>query len=377
MSKIVIVGSGFAGLWAALSAGRLINLSIEKGMQEASNIELYEAEPANMVVPLDDLFNATGIKFIQGIVTSIGTESRELSVASNSGMTPVLAYDRLVQAAGSQAIRPAILGLDDYAYSVDHIEDAIKLHEHLDSLTSLQESRARDTVVVCGGGFAGIGTAAELPWRMRSVLGHEAHVRVVVVDREKHIGPDLGPNPRPAIEAALKDLKVEMKLGSPLAGIDADGVVLASGERIETLTAVWAAGHGRLIMDTNLRVPTVETVFVCGDAAFAATGRIAGHNAAADLLGLPAIPYRQPYYGTCLDLGPESAVLTEGWDCVVRSNGAEAKVIKRYVNGTIIYSPKADARVAFAAADPAFNDPDKAVNIPTLKGFIAEMEAAA
>ena len=81
-------------------------------------------------------------------------------------------------------------------------------------------------------------------------------------------------------------------------------------------------------------------------------GKFAGHNAAADLLGLPTQPYQQPRYVTCLDLGPWGAVLTEGWDRQVRLKGADAKNIKRHINGTLIYPPPADRAEALAAADP-------------------------
>lgn len=43
-------------------------------------------------------------------------------------------------------------------------------------------------------------------------------------------------------------------------------------------------------------------------------GRVAGHNAAAELAGLPTHPYSQPKYVTCLDLGPRGALYTEGWE---------------------------------------------------------------
>ena len=47
-------------------------------------------------------------------------------------------------------------------------------------------------------------------------------------------------------------------------------------------------------------------------------GRVAGHNAAAELVGLPLHPYSQPKYVTCLDIGPWGALYTEGWDRQVR-----------------------------------------------------------
>lgn len=70
-------------------------------------------------------------------------------------------------------------------------------------------------------------------------------------------------------------------------------------------------------------------------------GRSAGHNVAADLLGHPTRPYRQPKYVTCLDLGPWGAVYTEGWDRQVKMKGAEAKRLKNRINTERIYPPRA------------------------------------
>ncbi len=83
-------------------------------------------------------------------------------------------------------------------------------------------------------------------------------------------------------------------------------------------------------------------------------GRVAGHNAAAELLGLPTVRYSQPEYVTCLDLGPWGAVYTEGWERQVKLVREEAKSLKRRINTEWIYPPKADREAALAAADPAF-----------------------
>src|SRR6266566_7912576 len=52
-------------------------------------------------------------------------------------------------------------------------------------------------------------------------------------------------------------------------------------------------------------------------------GRFAGENAARDLIGVPTIPYVQPPYVTCLDLGRSGAVFTRGWERTVELTGAE------------------------------------------------------
>ncbi|KAF2964873.1 hypothetical protein GQX73_g8706 [Xylaria multiplex] len=417
--RIVIVGSGFAGFWAALSARRLISLNAEKGVSKTAEVEvvviapdanlvmrprLYEPNPASMSAPVDDVYRACGVRFIYGIVDTIRTADHEIQMVDRAGVRSVVSYDKLILAAGSRVVRPDIPGLSDYAFSVDQMEEAVKLDRHLQNLASKPPSKGRNTVVVCGGGFTGIEVAAELPGRLRAILGDE-EFHVITVERGQNIGPDLGPGPRPHIVKALEDLKVESKLGTSVVKLDAEGVTLSSGERIETLTAIWTAGvaatplttqvsgkrdkFGRLHVDQDLRVTSAKDVFAAGDAASAAAddsghyakmscqhasplGRIAGYNAAAELLNVPAIPYSQPVYRVCLDLGTAGAVVGEGWEVNVQYTGHVAKPMKQFINTTLIYPPNANTADAFAAADPEFDGSDPAINHPSLNRYLQE-----
>ena len=129
---------------------------------------------------------------------------------------------------------------------------------------------------------------------------------------------------------------------------------------------------GRIVVDSSLRAPAAPEVFVTGDAAAADTGnghralqscqhalqlgRFAGENAARDLLSLPTVPYAQPRYVTCLDLGRSGAVLTQGWDRTVSKTGDEAKALKRRINRVVIYPPAnapGATLLALSSIDPA------------------------
>ncbi|RDW84120.1 NAD(P)/FAD-dependent oxidoreductase [Aspergillus mulundensis] len=393
MQRIVIIGTGFAGMWAALAAKRLIDLNKASDIKvvvvspEAKLVvrpRLYESGAKNMSAQLDTLFNEVDIQFVQGNVTSISPDEQKVQVLKADGEQEDLPYTRLILAAGSRLRKPSIPGLDKHAFSIDTLDDAVKLENHLAILAQQISSPARNTVVVAGGGFTGIEIAAELPVRLRPLLGTE-DIRVIVVERNNEIGPELGANPRPAILAALAAQGVELNLGAAVSSVDEEGVTLSNGEHIESSTVIWTAGPeatpltkdvpdpkdplGRIHVDRTLRAPSAKEIFVTGDAAFADTdgsghyalmscqhamimGRFAGHNAAADLLGLELKPYEQKYYGTCLDLGPSGAVVTEGWDREVRFTGMQAKEVKRYINGTLIYPPAGGMEEVFRAADP-------------------------
>ncbi|SOZ34857.1 NAD(P)/FAD-dependent oxidoreductase [Cupriavidus neocaledonicus] len=399
MSKrILVIGAGFAGMWSALASARLLDQVGRTDVEIALvapkpelhvRPRLYEQNPNGMKAPLQDIFQAVGVRFIQGKVEHIDVANQAVSVAGVGADTPrqLISYDRLVLAAGSRLFRPQIPGLDQHAFNVDQVADAAELEAHIHGLADRRESAGRNTVVIAGAGFTGIETAAEMPARLREVLGEDAAVSVIMVERNAAIGPDLGEGPRPVITQALTELGVTWKLGAGVAAVDAKGVTLENGERIEAETVIWTAGAraseltaqipaerdnlGRLHVDRNLKVKGVEAVFATGDCAYAATddegnfaamscqhamnlGRSAGHNVAADLVGAAPIPYSQPKYVTCLDLGPWGAVYTEGWNRQVKMTGGVAKALKTRINTEWIYPPSANREEALALADPRF-----------------------
>ena len=391
---ILIIGAGFGGMWSALSASRLLD---QHGRNDvtvsvlAPQAELrirprfYETAVQQLKAPLAELFDAVGVNFIQGAVDQIDVVEKRVGYRDGQGRPQVLGYDRLVMASGSGVFRPDLPGLEQHAFDVDQIESANRLEQHIEALAQRPASKARNTVVVAGGGFTGIETATEMPARLRAVLGEDAQVQVIIVDRGNKIGAALGEGISPAIIEACAALGVEWRLNASVAAVDVGGVTLADGQRIEASTVVWTVGvrasaltaqvpgqrdgHGRLHVDDNLKVIGQEHVFATGDVAYAATddlgnhalmtcqhaialGRHSGNNVAADLLGVEPTPYRQPKYVTCLDLGAWGAVYTEGWEREVKLIKYEAKALKQQINSVWIYPPVADRAIALAAADP-------------------------
>lgn len=398
MQTLLIIGGGFAALDAALSAARRRALAgagpetlriamIAPQPHLVIRPRLYEPRPEMMAAPYDDVLAEVEVEFWPGTVTAIDTGARRVTYAPGEGEGErEAAYDSLVVATGSQLFRPPVPGLAEHGFSIDQLADAVALDKHVKALAQRPRSAARDTVVVVGGGFTGIEAASEMPGRLRDALGEDAAVRVVIVERSQTVAPDLGPNPQPIVRQALAEAGIETIPGASVTAIHPDGVVLDSGETIATATVVWSAGMraapivaqvpgehdatGRLVVDACLRAPSAPGVYATGDAARAACdedghvalmscqhakrmGAFAGNNAAAELLGHEAEPYHQRAYVTCLDLGPDGAVFTRGWDRNVELTGAEAKAVKAEINTVWIYPPKPDRDAIFAYAEPA------------------------
>ncbi|MGW4483110.1 NAD(P)/FAD-dependent oxidoreductase [Amycolatopsis sp. NPDC004368] len=216
-----------------------------------------------MRVPLDRVLGPIGVRRVAGTVVGIDTGARTVSAVRRDGTTETLPYDRLVLASGSQVVRPGLPGAE-YLFDIDTLTGAARHDAHLRRLPDREAAPGRFTAVVVGAGFTGLEIATELVGRLNETG------RVVLVERLDAVGPELGEGPRPAIEKALADLGVEVRLGVSLQAVAPDEAHLSDGTVIPTATVVWAAGMtaspltsfiaaekdhlGRLEVDEYLRV---------------------------------------------------------------------------------------------------------------------------
>src|SRR5436190_8156100 len=123
MPSIMIVGGGFAGVWAALAAAALRHMRRARSRDISIHVvsrdpwltirpRLYESSLDHVRVPLDEVLAPAGVEFIRGDVTRIDTAGR-LVVVADAGRARALSYDRLVVAAGSHVSRPPIPGIEN------------------------------------------------------------------------------------------------------------------------------------------------------------------------------------------------------------------------------------------------------------------------
>ena len=390
MTAVVVIGSGFAGLWAGLGAARRLDeLAVPKDTVDITvlspkafhdvRVRNYETDLSSCRVPLADLFYPVGVAHVATEVTAIDTGARTVTTSASG----LYRYDRLVLASGSHVLKPAIPGLQEFGFDVDTYDGALALQQHLRGLADESPTPAAATVVVVGAGLTGIETACELPKRLRALLSRGSVTpRVILVDRSPMVGSDMGASARHVIEQALTDNGVETRTGVGVSTVSERGVTLSSGEQLQAATVVWCAGMrasplteqlpvvrdrlGRVEVDDYLRVVGVPSVFAAGDVAAARMddehlsvmscqhgrpmGRYAGYNVISDLFDEPMLAMRIPWYVTVLDLGPAGAVYTEGWDRAVVSKGAAAKATKVSINTRRIYPPLTGNRGDLLAA---------------------------
>ncbi|MCF3961095.1 NAD(P)/FAD-dependent oxidoreductase [Streptomyces fuscigenes] len=400
MKDILVVGGGFAGVWSAAGAvrtaraagaadGELRVTLVSGGDDLVIRPRLYEEDPGSMRVPLDRVLGPIGVRRVTATVTGIDTGAHCVRAVGRDGAELTLTYDRLVLAAGSRLVRPPFPGAE-HVFDVDTLPAATALDHHLRRLPRRTSEAGRYTAVVVGAGFTGVEVATVLGERLGTVagpLGAGEDVRVVLVDRADVLGPELGPGPRPEIEKAVDELKIERRLGRTVSSVSPEGVVLSDGETIPAATVVWTAGmiaspltaqvpgerdrQGRLAVDAYMRVTGVPDVYAAGDAAAAPAeeghvtiqscqhaqpmGKCAGHNVAAELLGTDPMPFASDPYSNALDLGSAGAVLTNGWERTVTATGPVAKTMKQDINTKWIYPAVDDPELILAQAGRLLN----------------------
>src|SRR5262245_27334502 len=139
VKRILVLGSGFAGLWSAVGAARKLD-ELGYGPEAVQvtvvnrdgfhNIRVRDYEPdlPPVRVPLDDVLVPIGVQRVEGEVTGIDLAAQTVAVATTGGQL-TLPYDRLVFALGSQVLlRPNVAGLAEYAFDVDTYNGGTRLN---------------------------------------------------------------------------------------------------------------------------------------------------------------------------------------------------------------------------------------------------------
>src|SRR5262245_34384637 len=166
MTRILVLGGGFAGLWAAIGAARKLDelgalgaeieiLVVDRNAYHNIRVRNYEIDLGNVAIPLGEVLDPIGIHHLTAEVQAIDAAKKQVAVTTRGGQQ-ILAYDRLVLALGSELVRPDIPGLATNAFDVDTYSAATRLNAHIAALRTSPMSPGRSTVVVVGAGFTGI-----------------------------------------------------------------------------------------------------------------------------------------------------------------------------------------------------------------------------
>ena len=298
-ARILVVGGGYGGLFTAMGlagAGAVTLVSNEDHFLHAPLLYEYmsgEVEAWHIAPPYRELLDER-IKFVQGAVTDVDLDRREVTIA---GRVRRFAYDYLILAVGGVTNFWGVEGAEQNTLPFRKIRHADDLRQRMiDTLDSIQpdaapqDARRAATFVVVGGGASGIELATKMSdllrdaFRRRSLKGEP---RVIVAEMSKEIVPGMESDLRAAIEKALAEKRVEVHTETRVIAVGPDSVVFEhAGERqtIESSGTIWTAGvrvnplvekldvektrQGLIVVEPSLQVRGRKGVFALGDIAY-------------------------------------------------------------------------------------------------------------
>jgi NADH:quinone reductase (non-electrogenic) len=303
--RVVIVGGGFGGLYTALELERTLARAadVEVTLINKDNFFLFtpmlhevaasDIDLTNIVSPIRALLRH--VRFFQGDVTAIDLHARTLTVSHGfDGHAHAIEYDYLLIALGSITNFHGLPGLEEHALTMKTLGDAIHLRNtviaHLEEADTECQQHLRQqllTMVVAGGGFAGVETAAGVYDFMIDSLTfyptlRRKDVRLVLVHSGHTILPELGEELGQYAQHKLLARGIDIVTGTRVAAVDDEGVTLANGAHIPASMVLWTAGtspnpllrsvspqlsNGRLIVNEFLEVVGAERVWALGDCA--------------------------------------------------------------------------------------------------------------
>src|SRR5512145_288029 len=263
-TRIVILGGGFGGIYAALRFEKALasDPTLEVTLVNRENFFLFtpmlhevaasDLDMTDIVSPIRTLVRR--VKFVQGEVEAINLEARQIVVSHGSDAHGhELDYDHLVIGLGAITNFYDLPGVEERALTMKSLGDAIALRNRL--IECLEEAdpeccRVKApllTFVVAGGGFAGVETVAAVNDFVREALEFypnlsEAQLRVVLVHDGSVILPELGERLGTYAQKKLIERKVEIRVNAKIAGMSETGVKLGDGTVIPAKTLVWTAG---------------------------------------------------------------------------------------------------------------------------------------
>ena len=353
---LVVVGGGFAGLWAtrALARESLRITLLDRSNHHLFQPLLYQVATAGLsapdiAAPLRHILRGQpNVEVRLAEVTGIDLSTRMLTLADGA----TLGYDLLVLASGATH---AYFGHEEWASDapgLKTLDDALAIRrrvllafERAEAASDAAERDAWLSFAVVGGGPTGVELAGTLAEIARHTLRNEfrridpARARVRLIEAGPRLLAAFPESLSAKARAQLERLGVEVATGVPVTAIDAGGVRLGE-QPIAARTVLWAAGVaasplggllgtardrvGRVLVAPDLSVPGYPEVFVAGDLAsvqqdgrpvpgIAPAAKQMGRHVAiairARLRDRPAPPFRYRDYGNLATIGRMAAVV--------------------------------------------------------------------
>jgi NADH:ubiquinone reductase (H+-translocating) len=297
--RVVIVGGGFGGLWAARA---LADVPVEVLVVDRNNYHTFlpllyqvaaaELEPSQIGYPIRTILRGVhNADFVMGEVTAVDPEARQVQTKA-----ALIDYDYLILATGSIPQFFGIPGAEAHTFPMKTMEDGIRLRNHIlrvfeeaERETDPVRRRRLLTFVTIGGGPSGVEFAGALAELIHGPLAKDYptidlnEVRVVLVEAASNLLNTMPERLGRYTAELLESKQVEVRLASIVSEVTRHAVYLRDGSEIFTETAVWTAGvggqniaqrsglptrrNGTVEVEPTLQIPGYPNVYVIGDLA--------------------------------------------------------------------------------------------------------------
>jgi NADH:ubiquinone reductase (H+-translocating) len=360
MTRVLILGSGFAGLNAAKVFGGAKGLEVI--IIDQKNYHLFQPllyqvaaaalSPAEIAVPIRNIFSRHhNIKVFQGKVHTINAETK--SVVTDVGE---FKYDYLIVACGARHFYFGNEAWEENAPGLKTIEQAVEIRRRV--LTAFEKAETENdidkkikllTFVIVGGGSTGVELAGALAELSRFTFAKDfrnidtKRTRILLIEAGPRILPSFSEKLSLRANRHLEKLGVRVMTFKKVTKIDADGVNIGD-ERIEAATVLWAAGiqasglnrqlrgeldsMDRIVVEPDLSLKHYPEIFVAGDQAHFShqtgkplhgiapvalqQGRFIAKNILKELEGKPREKFHYIDKGQLATIGRNNAVLEIG-----------------------------------------------------------------
>ena len=306
---VVIVGCGFGGLSAAKTLG---HAAVDVTVIDRTNHHLVQPllhqlatgilSEGDIALPIRDVLRRQrNTRVVLGEVVDIDLHARRVTV-DTIGLRSEIEYDTLIVATGARQSYFGRPEFADDAPGMKTLDDALELRGRIFGAFEMAECEADPaarrrwlTFVIVGAGPAGVELAGQLAeLSRRSLRGNFRRIdpgdaRVLLLGAASTILPTYPEALRERAARDLRELGVELHLGTMVTGVDEQGVDTNSTnprlQRIDAATKIWAAGvqasplgrllarapdveldpAGRVKVETDCTLPGHPEVFVIGD----------------------------------------------------------------------------------------------------------------
>lgn len=302
MTRVVIVGGGFAGINAAKTLAQNESVSvtlIDKHNYHTFNPLLYQVASAELEVEsisssLRGIFRKfSNVSCVLANVTGIDHQGKIVTTDEGN-----FEYDYLVLASGSVTAFFGTKGAEEKALTLKTLLDATTLRNHLFSCFErasvllrsgkLEKESSLLKIAIVGAGPTGVEYAGSLAELIQSPLTKDFPElanftkSVSLLDAQDNVLSGFPEKLQNYTQNKLEKMGVKVLTGVKVAEVDEEGVLLGDGTRIPACTVVWAAGvrgsspeekdfeigrDGRIVVSPSLQTKLSPHIFVAGDLA--------------------------------------------------------------------------------------------------------------